>query len=77
MWANAQLHSHLRGAVLTEAVSSSNRSTLKLNTRVACCHTAEVISIQTFTCHTLCPKEQPISAVSGGIPNVFGMDVVA
>ena len=61
MWTNSQLDSHhveqFRPRQCLQTSDSLPRKTHhKSKHRVASCHTAEVISIPTFTCAILCPK---------------------
>ena len=81
MWANAQLGSCLCGAVPTTAVSWLDRLTQKptprIKHRVASCHTAEVMSIGTFTCLTSYPKGTTNLNHLRWNLTMFGMDVVA
>jgi len=48
-----------------------------LTRSISSCHIAEVISILRFTCSTHAPREERISAVGGGTPYLFGVNVLA
>jgi len=83
MWANVQLGSRPRGAVPTVAISSSDKVTRKthgtprIKHRVASCYTAKLYRFERLLASPHAPREQSITAVGGGTPTVFGMDVLA
>jgi len=82
MWAKAQFDSHSCGAVLTTAVSSLDRLTQKIHLWNQTLSTLAVMQpkLCRFECLPAPPhaqKKQPILAVGGGTPTMFGMDIVA
>ena len=73
---NAQLHSRPRGPVLTMAMSSLDRLTWKtprFEHRVISCYTAKLYLFEGLPAPPHAPREQPISAMGGGTPTIFGI----
>jgi len=56
--------------------SLTRKHTPRIKQRVASCHTAEVISIQSLTAPPHTPRGQPISEVGWWNPTMLGMDVL-